>query len=100
MAGQEESNGIIFAPQPFGRQPWLELRQHDGGGVGGAAEHIVLPQARRLMAALARREDRLRAGEHPGPVGILPVECTAGGNALDTALVARAAIYLPRQTTH
>ena len=92
MAGQEESDGVIFAPQPFGRQPWLDLRQHDGGGVGGAAEHVVLPQARGLMAALARCEDRLRAGEHPGPAGIQRIERTGGGKALDDALVDRARI--------
>ena len=53
MAGQEETDGVVFAPQPLGRQPGLDLRQHDGRRIGGAAEHVVLPDRGGLMAALA-----------------------------------------------
>ena len=97
MARQEEADGVVFAPQPLGRQPRLDLRQHDGRRVGGAAEHVVLPDGRRLVAALAGREDRLRAGEHPRAVGIERVERAGGGQALDHALVDRARINARRE---
>ena len=93
MARQEEADRVVFAPQPFGRQPRLDLRQHDGRRVGGTAEHVVLPDGRGLMAALARRQDRFGAGEHPRAIGIEPVERAGGGQAFDHALVDRARIH-------
>ena len=87
MAGQEKSDGVVFAPQPFGRQPWLDLRQHDGRRVGRAAEHIVLPHGRSLVAALACRQDRLGAGEHPRAIGIQRIERAGGGETFDTRLL-------------
>ena len=45
------------------------------------------------MAALARRQDRLGAGEHPRTIGIQRVERAGGGQALDHALVDRARIH-------
>ncbi len=92
MAGQEEADGVVFAPQPLGRQPRLDLRQHDGRRVRRAAEHVVLADGRGLMAALACGEDRFGAGEHPGAIGIQRVEGAGGGQALDHALVDRARI--------
>ena len=50
------------------------------------------PDGRGLMAALARRQDRLGAGEHPRAIGIERVEGAGGGEALDDALVDRARI--------
>ena len=50
------------------------------------------PMRRGLVAALARRQDRLGAGEHPRAVGIERVECAGGRKALDHALVDRARI--------
>jgi len=69
MAGEEEPDGIVFTPQPVGGQPRLDLRQHDGGGVGGAAEHVVLAHGGGLVAALAGRQYGFGAGEYPRPVG-------------------------------
>ena len=92
MAGQEEADRVIFAAQPLGRQPRLDLRQHDGRRVRRVAEHVVLADGRGLMAALAGGEDRIRAGKDARAVGLQRVEGAGGGEALDDALVDRARI--------
>ena len=92
MAGQEEADGVVFAAQPLGRQPRLDLRQHDGRRVGGAAEHVVLTDGDGLVAALACRQDGIGAGEHPRAVRVQRIEGAGGGEALDDALVDRARI--------
>ena len=74
MAGQEEADGVVFATELFGRQPRLDVRQHDGRRVGRAAEHVVLADARSLVAALARRQNRLAACEYPRAIGIESIE--------------------------
>ncbi len=74
MTRQEKADRVVFAPQPLRRQPRLDLRQHDGRRVGGAAEHVVLPDGCGLVAALAGGQNRLGAGEHPRAIGIETVE--------------------------
>ena len=60
--------------------------------VGRAAEHVVLPDGRRLVAALAGRQHRVDAGEHPRAVRLQRVEGAGGGQAFQHALVDRARI--------
>ena len=60
MAGQKEADRVIFAPQPLGRQPRLDLRQHDGRRVGRVAEHVVLADASPPRGCAGRRR-----GSHP-----------------------------------
>ena len=57
------------------------------------AEHVVLPERRGLVAALAGGKDRLGAGEHARAIGIERVERAGGGEAFDHALVDRARIH-------
>ena len=64
MAGKKESDRVVFASQPLGRQPWLDLGQHDGRRVGRPAEHVVLADGGGLVAALACRKNCFGAGEH------------------------------------
>ncbi len=68
MAGQEEADGVVFTAEFFGRQPRLDLRQHDGRRVGGVAEHVVLTDRCGLMAALAGGENGVGAGKDAGAV--------------------------------
>ena len=89
MAGKKEADGVIFAAQPLRRQPWLDLRQHDGWRIDRATEHIVLSYGRGLVAALAGRQNGLSAREYPRAVGIEAVERAGRGKAFDDALVDR-----------
>src|SRR5581483_7591008 len=84
---------IIFATQPLGRQPWLDLRQYDRWRIGRPAKHVVLARGCGFMAALAGGEDRIGAGKDPRAVRLERVERTGGGKALDDALVDRARVH-------
>ncbi len=87
MAGQKEADRVIFAAQPLGRQPRLDLRQHDARRVGHATEHIALTKLLGLVVALAGGDDRLGTGEHRGAVAVDLVKSAGRRQTFDQALI-------------
>src|SRR5579872_6982394 len=87
MAGQEESDRVIFAAETLCRQPWLDGWQDHRRRIGSPAEHVVLTNGRRVMSALTGGEYRVRTCKDSRPVCFQRVEGTGRRQTFNDALV-------------
>ena len=92
MAGEKEADRVVFALQPLGRQPRLDLRQRDRLALAAAAEQFALPDGGRVVRALGAAEHGIDGGKDAGAVWLERVEGAGGGQAFQHALVDRARI--------
>ena len=93
MAGQEEADSVVFAAQPFRRQPGFDLRHGDRLRRTAAAKQFVLPDRRGFVGALRPAEHLIHGAEHAGAVRLELIERACGGKALQHALVDGARVH-------
>ena len=97
MAGEEEADRLVFAPQPLRRQPRLDLRACTIGS-GAAPRRRTIRSGRCVAASWARcaRASTASIGrEGAGAVRLELVERAGGGETFQHALVDRARIDAP-----
>ena len=96
MAGEEEADRLVFAPEPFGGRPRFGARPDRRRGLG-FAEQAALAGLALVGGAMGHRQHRLDRGEGDGAVGLQFVEGAGGGEVLERLLVDRARVDAARQ---
>ena len=96
MAGKEEADRLVFAPEPFGGRPRLGARPERRRGLG-FAEQPALAGLALVGGAMGERQHRLDGGEGDGAVGLQFVEGAGGGEVFERLLVDGARVDPLRQ---
>src|SRR5262249_43393728 len=95
MAGEEEPDGVVLAPEPLGLRPRRGARSQRGRL--GLAEQRIWAGGSLEDAAVGDRKDRLDRGERDRPLWLQAIEGPRRGKALERLLVDMARIEPRRE---